>query len=188
MLAVAGLIEAAASNLAGIGSTINEAHTAAAASTTSIASAAGDEVSAAIAKVFGSYAQAYQSVAGRAAAFHDLFTGGLHSAANSYAATEAANATSVGANTLAAGRSIWDAEDALFKLRWNSFRHQALLTEQQAMTVITAAEAKLIKQAGRWSQYVALPRDDSRFLYMGEGFEKFIQRRLAGLPVNVPGF
>jgi hypothetical protein len=80
-----------------IGSALNAAHATAAASTTTVVAAAQDEVSAAIAALFGSYAQGYQTLAGRAAAFHDWFTRNLHSGANSYAATEAANVSPLNA-------------------------------------------------------------------------------------------
>lgn len=84
-----GSFGAAAQDLTGIGSAIRSANSAAAASTTQVAVAAQDEVSAVIAGVFGSHAQGYQTVAAQAAAFHDLFTGNLLSGANSYGSTEA---------------------------------------------------------------------------------------------------
>ena len=86
-------LAAASQNLSSIGSAINEAHAAAAVSTTTVVAAAQDEVSAAIAAVFGGYAQDYQALAGQAAALHDQFVHSLNTAGNAYAATEAANAS-----------------------------------------------------------------------------------------------
>ncbi|WP_293321951.1 PE family protein [Mycobacterium sp.] len=85
-------IAAAAKELTSIGSAIRAAHATAAGSTTQVMAAARDEVSTAIAAVFGDYAQRYQTVAGQAAAVHDQFTCALTAGANSYVATEAANA------------------------------------------------------------------------------------------------
>jgi hypothetical protein len=84
---------AAAQDLARIGSAIRSANTAAAASTTQLAAAAQDEVSTAIAGVFGSVGQQYQTLLGQAEQFHDQFVQALTSTAGAYAATEAANAS-----------------------------------------------------------------------------------------------
>src|SRR6516165_7621384 len=82
---------AAASDLADIGSAINEANTAAAAQTIRLEAAAVDEVSVQIAALFGAHAQNYQVLSAQAAAFHDHFVQTLAAAARSYASTEAAN-------------------------------------------------------------------------------------------------
>jgi PE family len=93
VVATPGAFADASQNLTSIGSAIRAAHVAAAGSTTTVVAAAQDEVSTAIAEVFGSYAQGYQTVAGQAAAFHDQFVQALNGAGGSYAATEAANAS-----------------------------------------------------------------------------------------------
>ncbi len=85
------LIEAAAHDLSGIGSTLGEATNFAAGPTTSIAAAGTDEVSVAIAELFGSHGQQFQALSAKAAAFHDEFVGVLKSAAGAYAGSEVAN-------------------------------------------------------------------------------------------------
>jgi len=72
---------------------ISEANAAAAARTTEVVAAAGDEVSAAIASLFSSHARDFQALSAQAAAFHSQFVQALAGAGNSYAATEAANAS-----------------------------------------------------------------------------------------------
>jgi PE family len=57
--------------------------------------AAADEVSALTAAQFASHAAMYQAVSAHAAAVHELFVSALSGSAGCYAATEAANATSV---------------------------------------------------------------------------------------------
>ena len=86
------LVEAAAHDLAGIGSTLGEATGFAAAPTTSIAAAGTDEVSVAIAALFGNHGQEFQARTARAAAFHNEFVGLVKSGAGAYLSTEIANA------------------------------------------------------------------------------------------------
>jgi PE family len=68
VIAVPEMMASAASDVAGIGSMIGEANAAAAAPTTGVLAAAGDEVSAAIASLFSSHAQEFQAVSDQAAA------------------------------------------------------------------------------------------------------------------------
>ena len=82
---------AAATDLAGIGSTLNTASAAAAAPTTGVQAAGADEVSAVVAMLFGAHAQQYQAMSARAAALHSKFVEAMNAAGNVYASTEAAN-------------------------------------------------------------------------------------------------
>src|SRR5882757_5513143 len=84
---------AAASDLSGIGSTIQMANAAAAAPTTSLLAAGADEVSTAIAALFDTHARMYQALSAQAEAFHNQFLQVMSASATSYAAAEAANAT-----------------------------------------------------------------------------------------------
>src|SRR5215470_5820389 len=85
-------LAAASADLTGIGSAIGAANAAAAASTTAVLPAGRDAVSAAIAELFGSFAQDYQALSARTAAFHEQFVAALRAASGSYALAEAANA------------------------------------------------------------------------------------------------
>jgi hypothetical protein len=85
-------VAAAATDLANIGATISDANTAAAASTTELVPAAEDEISAAIAGLFGTYAQDHHALAAQAAVFHDRFVQAVNAGAGSYVAAEGANA------------------------------------------------------------------------------------------------
>jgi len=84
------VIADAAANVAGIRSAITSASASAAGQTTGVAAAAADEVSAAIANLFGAYGQDYQALIGQATAFHEQFVATLAAAANGYAGAEAA--------------------------------------------------------------------------------------------------
>jgi PE family len=84
---------AAATDLAGIGSALGEAHTAAAVPTVALVPAAADEVSAGVAHLFSRYAEDFQGLAGKATAFHGQFAQNLKTSAASYTSAEDAIAS-----------------------------------------------------------------------------------------------
>ena len=88
------MMAAAAEQLAGVGSELKAQNAAAMAPTTGVVPAAADEVSALTAAQFVSHAEMYQAISAHAAAVHELFVSALSESADSYAATEAANARS----------------------------------------------------------------------------------------------
>ncbi|OBJ04860.1 hypothetical protein A5660_17790 [Mycobacterium alsense] len=92
VLAAPETVAAAASNLAGIGSTLHEATAAAAGQTTAITSAAADDVSLALSELFGSYGQQFQALSAEAAAFHSEFVRLLNNGAAAYLGAEMINA------------------------------------------------------------------------------------------------
>lgn len=96
------LLASAAAHAEQIGSTIAAAGTNAAQPTTGLLAAAQDEVSAAIAKLFGLYGQEYQALLSQGALFHSRFTQALATAANCYTQTETANAAVLAAAANAA--------------------------------------------------------------------------------------
>ena len=89
-------LSAAATSLAGIGTTMSAQNAAVAAPTTGATPAAADEVSALTATQFTIHAQMYQAVSAQAEAIHQLFVSTMATSATSYAATEAANAVAAG--------------------------------------------------------------------------------------------
>ncbi|OOK70539.1 PE family protein [Mycobacterium kansasii] len=84
------MVEAAAV-LARVGSAVDAADAAVARATTTVAPAAADEVSVAVAALFASHGQAYQVLSVRAAAFEQQFVRALVAAANAYGGAEAVN-------------------------------------------------------------------------------------------------
>ena len=86
-------VAAAASDLAGIGSTISSANAAALGPTSSVLPPGADEVSMSIAALFGTHSQIYQQLSAQAALFHQQFVQLMNGSATQYAATEAANAS-----------------------------------------------------------------------------------------------
>ncbi|BBX76064.1 hypothetical protein MSHI_39700 [Mycobacterium shinjukuense] len=95
MLVATDMVETVAAEVAQIGSAVSAGNLAAAVPTTEVAAAAADEVSVAIAALFGAHARDYQAAAARAAAYHQRFVRALRASAASYLATEATVATSL---------------------------------------------------------------------------------------------
>jgi hypothetical protein len=87
-------VAAAAADVSQIRSAIGEANSTAASRTSSVVAAAGDEVSAATAALFNTYAAEYHSVLTQASSFHDQFAQLLANSGLAYAETEVANAAS----------------------------------------------------------------------------------------------
>lgn len=91
VIAAPEALAAASADLTGIEEAIKGAAAAAAPSTTGILAAAGDEVSAAIAKFFGSHADGFQALNAQTTLFQAQFERALRAAGEAYAAAEAAN-------------------------------------------------------------------------------------------------
>ncbi|BBZ42628.1 PE family protein [Mycobacterium conspicuum] len=89
------LLAAVAADLGKIRSALTDVNANTAGPTTALVAAAKDEVSEAIAKLFGGYGQQYHALLSKAAAFHDEFATALATAGSTYANAEATNAALV---------------------------------------------------------------------------------------------
>src|SRR6516165_2995950 len=83
-------LASAAQDVANIGTTLEEANTAAALATSTILPAGADEISAAIAPLFNNHSASYQALAAQGQAFHQRFTQLLGAAGAAYTDTEQA--------------------------------------------------------------------------------------------------
>src|SRR5260370_25966060 len=79
----------AASDLAGIGSTLGSAGAAAAAPTTGVVAAAADQVSEQVAALLSEHGLGYQQLSARLTAFHEQFVQTLSAGEGAFAAAEA---------------------------------------------------------------------------------------------------
>jgi hypothetical protein len=93
VIAAPEYVAAAASDLENIRSSLSTANMSALAPTSGVLAAGGDEVSAMVAALFSSHAQAYQALSAQAASFHAQFVQLMNTGASRYALTEAANAS-----------------------------------------------------------------------------------------------
>jgi hypothetical protein len=89
------LITTAAADVCRLADGISQATRAAAAPTSTVLAAGADEVSAAVAALFGAHGQAYQTTSTRAAVFHDQLVNTLSASAGRYARAEAAGAVTL---------------------------------------------------------------------------------------------
>lgn len=99
-------LQYAAGKLEGIGTSLAAQSTAAATSTTGVAPAAADEVSALQATQFSAYGNLYQQISAEATAINQAFVQMLGLSGDSYGATEASNSAATGTAGLG-GISIW---------------------------------------------------------------------------------
>jgi hypothetical protein len=90
MIATPDLVQGAAQDLAGIRSSLAEATATAAGPTTGVAAAAQDEVSVAMASLFGGVGQEFQALSAQAQAFHAEFVNLMNAGAQAYVAAEGA--------------------------------------------------------------------------------------------------
>ncbi|MFV0495988.1 PE family protein [Mycobacterium sp.] len=88
-------LEAAASDLGGIGSAISDANASAAGPTAGIPAAAADQVSAVVANFWDAHAQGYQQISAQMAAFHDQFVKAVSASGAAYADTDTATASGI---------------------------------------------------------------------------------------------
>jgi hypothetical protein len=84
------LVQGAAQDVAGIGSSLVQATSAAAGPTTGIVAAAEDEVSLALASLFGNVGHEFQAMSAQAQAFHAEFVSAMNASAAAYTSAEAA--------------------------------------------------------------------------------------------------
>src|SRR6202522_793371 len=93
VIAAPDAVQGAAQGLAGIRSSLARATSASAGPTTGIAAAASDEVSIAIASLFGNVGQEFQALSAQAQGFHAQFVTAMNGSAAAYAGAEAAAAS-----------------------------------------------------------------------------------------------
>jgi PE family len=88
VIAAPEMMTVMAADLAGIGSTLSDAHISAATPTVGLVPAAADEVSAGVAHLFSRYAEDFHALSGRASVFHGQFVQNVKASAASYTSTE----------------------------------------------------------------------------------------------------
>jgi PE family len=149
VLAAPELMTAAAGDLGNIGAALTEEHVAAAALTVGLVPAAGDEVSAGVAHLFSQYAEGFQGLAGRAAAFPEQFAHTLTAGAHSYASAEAVNVSYL--RWLVENAGLYAATRALFEmLRSNTIFFQLLQYVLEPIRAVLGLSLLLLFLVGVW--------------------------------------
>lgn len=106
VIAAPELVEGAAQDLAGIRSLLADATATVSGPTTGIAAAARDEVSVAIASVFGNFGEKFQALSAQAQAFHTDFVNLMNTSAGAYVSAEVSNAQQALLSGVNIGRSL----------------------------------------------------------------------------------
>ena len=125
VIAAPEALATASADLSGIAEAIKRATASAAPPTTGIAAAAADEVSAAIARLFGGYAQSYQSLGAQVATYQVQFQQALLAGAGTYASAETANGLSLQAFEQTVGQTLLEVVDTVNAV---SYTHLTLPT------------------------------------------------------------
>lgn len=108
VIAAPELLHSAAQDLASINTSLAEATAIASAPTTGIAAAAQDEVSSAIASLFGEFGQEFQTLSSQSQIFHQEFVELMSAGAQAYAVAEGSNAEQTLLGALSAtGQSLF---------------------------------------------------------------------------------
>ena len=149
VLAAPEMMTAAAGGLGNISSALSEEHAAAAALTVGLVPAAGDEVSAGVARLFSQYAEGFHGLAGRAAVFPEQFVHTLRAGAHSYASAEAVNVSDL--LWLVENAGLYAATRALFEmLRSNSIFFQLLQYVLEPIRAVLGLSLLLLFFVGVW--------------------------------------
>jgi hypothetical protein len=167
------LVSQAAGRLETIGSAISAAHATAAAPTVGVLPAAADEVSAAIAALFGSHAQQFQALSAQAATFHSQFVGLLNTGAGAYSSTEAANVLPLGEALLIAeslGPGVHQVGGTIFVIAGGEARRDTAILQKAVETDIAAVETDIGLNTGAGAHATVpslatrLERDETLFV------------------------
>lgn len=134
VIAASEFVRGAAQELAGIGAALADATATVSSPTTAIAAAAQDEVSTALASLFGDFGRQFQTLSTQAQAFQAQFVNQLNASAAAYAGAEIANAQQVLAGGATSGAPA-----------------AASSTGYQALASNTAANAQAVVGATRAS-------------------------------------
>lgn len=140
IIATPELLQGTARDLAGIGSLLADTTTSVSVPTTGIAAAAQDEISVAIASIFGDFGREFQTVSAQAQSFHAQFVSLLNGGAGAYASTELANARG---NLLGSGLAGAPTAAATGIDPVAPWRETLGATAQNAVTVLDAAGESL---------------------------------------------
>ncbi|OBK30954.1 hypothetical protein A5634_14895 [Mycobacterium asiaticum] len=121
VVAALDMMETATADVAQIGGALNAGSLAAVIPTTQVAAAAADEVSVAVAALFGAHANEYQAAAAQAVAYHQEFVRNLGAAAASYGGAEAAILGQL-ESTLLGGGAVAGISDAINEISSGAFQ------------------------------------------------------------------
>ena len=184
MVATPELLTSAAGELSSIAGTLEGATAAAVSPTTGLAAAAGDEVSAAISQLFGTYGQEFQAISARGAAFHAEFVRLLNGSTAAYLGTDIANAAQ---NLAAAGTPGLQQLQAALQpaLGTPSAAPTAPFGSYQALFNNTATNLNALGSAWIADPFPFLRQVSANQLTYAQGFATALASTIQNFPANL---
>jgi PE family len=192
VIATPDLVQGAAQSLAGIGSSLAEATSTAAGPTMGIVAAAQDEVSLAIASLFGNHAQQFQALSTQAQAFHAEFVSAMNGSAAAYVGAEAAAQTLMSAAAapaqalLGGGAAMVTGQGAATMAQGIGSFWGAVAAPYQALASNTVTNLQAINSTFMAHPFPFLNQVASNQMGFAQTFGAGLATSLQGFPGNVP--
>ena len=188
MIATPDLVQGAAQDLAGIGSSLADVTASVAGPTTGVAAAAQDEVSVAIASLFGDFGEQFQALSAQAQAFHAQFVSAMNGSAAAYISTEAANAgeSLLGSAVTAPAQAVAQALGAPGLIQGVSSFGAAVAAPYQALVANTVPNLQTLGSAIVANPAPFLSQLGTNQMGFAQTFGAGLATSLQGFPGNVP--
>src|ERR1700678_7186 len=188
VIAAPELVQGAAQDLAGIGSSLADVTASVAGPTTGGAAAAQDEVSVAIASLFGNFGAEFQALSAQAQAFHAQFVSAMNGSAAAYISTEAANAGEglLGSAVTAPAQAVAQALGAPGLIQGFSSFGAAVAAPYQALVANTVPNLQTLGSAIVANPAPFLSQLGTNQMGFAQTFGAGLATSLQGFPGNVP--
>jgi PE family len=182
------LVAAAAHDLAGIGSSLADVTASVAGPTTGVAAAAQDEVSVAIASLFGNFGAEFQAVSAQAQAFHAQFVSAMNGSAAAYLSAEAANAgeSLLGSAVTAPAQAVAQALGAPGLIQGVSSFGAAVAAPYQGLVANTVTNLQAINSTFAANPFPFMHQVIANQTGYANTFGSGLLTDLQGFPANVP--
>jgi hypothetical protein len=186
------LVQGAAQDVAGIGSSLAQATSAAAGPTTGIAAAAEDEVSLALASLFGNVGHEFQAMSAQAQAFHAEFVSAMNASAAAYTSAEAAGQTLMSAagapaqTLFGGGAAMVTGQGAATVAQGIGSFGATVAAPYQQLVINTSTNLAAINQTFMANPFPFLTQVTSNQTGFAQTFGAGLAASLQGFPANVP--
>src|SRR6202453_2483837 len=188
VIAAPELVQGAAQDLAGIGSSLADVTASVAGPTTGGAAAAQDEVSVAIASLFGNFGAEFQALSAQAQAFHAQFVSAMNGSAAAYISTEAANAGEglLGGAVTAPAQAVAQALGAPGLIQGFSSFGAAVAAPYQGLVANTVTNLQAINSTFAANPFPFMHQVIANQTGYANTFGAGLATSLQGFPGNVP--
>jgi hypothetical protein len=193
VIATPDLVQGAAQDVAGIGSSLAQVSSAAAGPTTGIAPAAQDEVSLALASLFGNVGHEFQALSAQAQAFHAEFVSAMNGSAAAYVSAEAAAGQTLTSAAAAPAQALFGGGAAMVTGQGAATMAQgigsfgaAVAAPYQQLVINTSNNLAAINQTFMANPFPFLTQVMSNQTGFAQTFGAGLATSLQGFPGNLP--